>query len=970
MGKFHFEGRLPSSKSLLNRALIIRSYKSTLQIRGETDAEDVTFLRKSTAKIEDGKEFYLGDGGTSLRFFTLRCAREKGSFVLKGTDRLFRRPQLALKEICDQLGVHLDFSVPAQVRVQSEGWQQPAGPLRIPTGESSQFASAVVLNSWDLPFDLELIFDGSVTSASYLRMTLDLCAQMGLRFEESAGRLLIPAGQKITGEQIAVEPDVSSLFSLATLAALNGEARFFEIPQKSLQPDLAFIDIFRAMGVPVEWDAGTLVVRKAGALVAGRWDLSLCPDLVPVLSVICAFAEGVSVLYGAPQLRHKESDRIQSAAKLLKAMGVKVVERPDGLEITGQPGLRPGTFDFDPDKDHRLAMAAGILNEIGWNIRIRDPDVVRKSFPEFWSLLKAGPHLLVGHRGTGKTSLMRRMAPSNSVDLDEEIERRSGQPVFELFKNRGEEIFRQWELTTIKEILREAGPHTWISVGAGLRLDEVEFRGEIIWVRRDTDREGRVFLDRPRLDPSTDPLVEFRQRAKAREPIFARSADRTYTMPEGLAESDELEKKILCGDLEGTGGVVTLFPSHRRTLPQLGAHLYELRDDLLESEELMGLFHKFPEEKILYSVRKNKFVPEYVRRSKCLIDWGLDGSYPDKEFVEEFADRLILSSHGSHREALLDFRLYAKFPVRFKLSPVIESYDDLREVHQWWAQDPTHRHLLPRSSDGRWGWYRLWMKGKSAINFWREGGGSAEDQPTLYQWLASPFGVERFAAVLGAPVAHSWSPTEHRHFFAKFGMPMWAVEVREGEWDRAMPFLRELGLQFASVTAPLKGKAFRLCKPSELAAELESVNTLAWDEQASQWRGHNTDLTGLAEAVLGLPSGPVAVWGGGGTLPVIGRVLPNSSAFSATKGHLRSGSKELQDLPKIVVWAAPRGSELMWPPDHWKPEIVFDLNYKEDSPGREYALRIKARYVSGEKMFRAQAREQREYWKTFLEPKK
>ncbi|MBX2987710.1 MAG: hypothetical protein KF802_07410 [Bdellovibrionaceae bacterium] len=966
MADFFFEGRIPTSKSLLNRALILKSHAPEgLQLLGGSDAEDVVFLRKSLGKIEDGKEFYLGDGGTTLRFFALRAAREKGQFTLKVSERLFRRPHGALKEILEGLGVSLEPGH-NQFVMKSRGWLDPGQALSVPTGDSSQFASAVVLNAWGLPYDLDIAFSGGITSESYFRMTLDLCRRAGMTIEETDKGLRIPARQRIQLKSLILEPDFSSMFSLAALAALHGRAEFLSVRENPLQPDARFIDLLREMGVPVEWNEERLTVGKAASLKAVTADLALCPDLVPVLSVLCAFAEGRSVLRGAPQLRHKESDRIISTAGLLRRMGIDVDERPDGLEIEGSPGLAPKSFPFDPDKDHRLAMAAGILIRMGWDVRVSEPAVVDKSFPEFWSLLHAGPHLIVGHRGAGKTSFARRLSGVPVRDIDEEIEKNNGQKIFDFFRDRGEEVFRQTELATLRAIAPELSPRTWVSLGAGLRLEEIEKVGEIFWLRRDTDRDGRVFLDRPRLDPSSDPLGEFRTRARPRESLYARHADRVYTVPEGLWESDEIERRIIAGDLRGTGGAVTMFPRHRRTIPQLGAGLYELRDDLLDDDELHSLFLKLPTEKILYSVRRRRHIPDEILASDCWIDWGLDEFYPEKEFVQHLSSRLILSSHGTLKDALLDFRLYSKFNVHWKMSPIVESYEDLREGHLWWAQDPQHRSFLPRSAEGRWAWYRLWMKGRMKLNFWREDMGSSLDQPTLSQWLATPFSAESFAAVLGSPVHHSWSPAEHRSFFAAHDMPFWAIDVREGEWNKAFPFLRELGLRFAAVTSPLKGRAFRACEPSSLAEELGSVNTLAWDESIAGWRGHNTDLEGLAEAVTGLPPGPIVVWGGGGTLPVLGRVLPGASAYSATGGHLRQGSPPLAEAPSTLVWAAPRGGDLKWPPDSWAPEVVLDLNYKEDSPGREYALRCKARYLSGEKMFREQARGQRQYWQKFL----
>jgi shikimate kinase len=766
-----------------------------------------------------------------------------------------------------------------------------------------------------------------------------------------------------------VEPDFSSMFSLAATAAAAGEAVFEGIPASSLQPDFRGFELLESMGAGVARSTGLIRVTAPAELRALDADLGDCPDLAPVLATLCAFARGTSVLRGAAQLRFKESDRISSTASLLAKMGVGVRSREDGLEIDGDPALAPRSFVFDPDDDHRLAMAAGLLIARGWPVQVIHPEVVNKSFPEYWRALRAGPHLIVGHRGTGKTSFLRRLASAHARDLDAELERENSQSVFEIMKNRGEEVCRLMEVALAKRVLETASPQSWLASGAGLRLDDVQPGVDVLWVRRDTDRDGRVFLDRPRLDPQTDPLAEFRERAKRREGLYGKWATREYTMPEGLSGPEALEERIVRGDLGGTGGAVTLTPRHRRNLMQLGADRYELRDDLLDADEIRAHFGKIPEERILYSVRKSKTLPSEAQDGSCWIDWGLEAGYPEREDVVRWADRLILSSHGTLKEALLDFRLFSKHQVRLKLSPWIESFEDLKAGHLWWSQDPERRAFLPRSAEGRWSWYRLWMKGRAFLNFWREGLGSAPDQPTLWHWLATPDRPERFAAVLGSPVHHSWTPVEHREFFASTGLPVWAIDVREGEWSKAFPFLEELGLRFAAVTSPLKGRAFRASTPTARAAELGSVNTLAWHRDG-EWKGDNTDLAGLKEAAADLPEGSVAIWGGGGTLPVVGKIWPGASAYSSRAGHVRQGSSPLPGSPTVVVWAAPRSADLIWPPSDWKPAVVFDLNYKEDSPGREYALKIGAAYRSGEAMFRAQARAQREFWADFLKEKK
>lgn len=968
MHEFHFEGRIPASKSLLNRAHIIRSYNHDIVIAGDSDADDVIYMRKSLDRIQDGREFYMGEGGTSLRFFALRASRERGVFLLNGTERLFQRPQRELYNILEQFGSDVSMLSPQTLQVRSRGWEKPKGQvLTINSQNSSQFASAVILNAWNMAFDLTLDLGETIISEPYFDMTLAMAKYAGLEFERDGNKITIPKMQKPNSVRFEMEPDMSSVASIAVMAALGGRAVFLEMPDKSVQPDERIFDFLRRMGARVERQGTSVVVEKAGRLKPIEVSLQECPDLFPVLSVACAFADGSSKLRGAPQLKHKESDRISSVEKLLTQMGIAFESRTDGLVIHGSPTVAHKEFSFDADHDHRMAMSAGILMRLGWNIHLTGKDSVNKSFPEFWSLLKVGSTLIVGHRGVGKTSFLQRITVEHKFDLDALTEQAAGQPIMDIFKNRGEDVFRQWEQKTLEQQLKKGPANQWICAGAGLRLDQIESPDRILWIRRETDDDGRVFLDRPRLEPMSDALGEFRLRAKMREPFYQRMASEVYTIPEGLKAFDEIENKILFESLNETGGSLTLLPRHRKTIPQWGANLYEFRDDILDLDEIRNLFYKLPESQVLYSVRKQKVVPDYILKSKCWLDFSLDDSYPEKELVEAHASRIILSSHGSIKDALLDFRLYLKFNVKWKMSPLISTYEELKQGHAWWLQDTQNRYFLPRSTDGRWLWYRLWMKGRSFLNFWREGVGAAPDQPTLYQWLATPRAPENFAAVLGAPVHHSWSPAEHRAFFAKYNFPFWPIEVQESEWDRALPFLQELGLRYAAVTSPLKGKALRSSKATPLAEELKSANTLVWEDSAKGWIGENTDLHGLKTASFQLPEGSVAMWGGGGTLHVLAKVFPQASAFSATSGRLRAGSPELHDSPEIVIWAAPRGEGLVWPPDHWKPSVVFDLNYKEDSPGREYALRVKAKYISGSMMFKAQAEQQQDFWQKYLE---
>lgn len=391
MKVFNFKGRIPASKSLMNRALIAQSFDPRLQLVGDSSCDDVVHMKASLKKLGKSSVLDCGEGGTTLRFLAFRVSRLKGNFLLQGTPRLLSRPQKEIQTILRQLGVEVRFENKG-IRIISDGWKAPAKGLTVSAKDSSQFLSALFLNAWGLDFDLKIKVAGPITSLGYFEMTLQLLKDLGFKYTRRNGVYTIPRGQKIKLKKYSVESDLSSLFSVAAFAAVSGKAVFKDFPKKSLQPDLEFTRIFKKMGITEGQSTKQLSVSSPAVLKPVKVNLQNSPDLFPVLAVLCSFAKGKSVLYGAPQLAFKESNRIQKTAELLTKSGVICKPRKDGMEITGRGGITQSKrFRFDPDKDHRLAFAAALLKYFGEDIQIQDPDVVRKSFPEFWKYVGVRP---------------------------------------------------------------------------------------------------------------------------------------------------------------------------------------------------------------------------------------------------------------------------------------------------------------------------------------------------------------------------------------------------------------------------------------------------------------------------------------------------------------------------------------------------------------------------------------------------
>lgn len=398
---FSFVGRLPASKSLLNRALIVRSYFPEMMINGESGADDVVLMKRALENLSEGREIECGHAGSVLRFMALRAAREPGKHVLVGSERLFSRPQEELASLLGQLSCEVRFES-ARMTIQSWGYKPQGDILYVKSERSSQFASALLLNAWKLERPLFVVLRG-MSTPSYFNMTRSLVEHLGMKVEGFGAELKLEKNQVLAKSGLIIEPDLSCAFSLAACAVVDGKATITNFPLRSLQPDAIFVEYLRAMGCNIKRESDHITFEKAEVLKSLRVDLKNQPDLFPVLASLCALAEGTSVLSGAEQLQFKESDRIEKTRELLAICGITTRPVRGGIEIDGVArrtpkrveelaiGTSSSTAPFGPDQDHRMAMAAGVLKMAGYPLKIETPEVVNKSFPGFWDVVRVEP---------------------------------------------------------------------------------------------------------------------------------------------------------------------------------------------------------------------------------------------------------------------------------------------------------------------------------------------------------------------------------------------------------------------------------------------------------------------------------------------------------------------------------------------------------------------------------------------------
>ncbi len=574
---------------------------------------------------------------------------------------------------------------------------------------------------------------------------------------------------------------------------------------------------------------------------------------------------------------------------------------------------------------------------------------------------------LIGHRGVGKTNLLRRLekyflnSDCRFFDLDQEIEIQTKKTISEIFKSQGESYFRTVEAQTLKTLASQ--PSFVVSLGAGFDLEKNKdlLKGIlVIWVRRETDKLGRIFVDRPRLDLNLSRLDEYDQRYRAREIQYLKYCDVIFEMPEGLESENDFEKQFFQGQKTLDGFLTVQDVQHIEKLSELFTFSeLEFRTDLDGKNSYLQLKDKFSQCSKIMSFRNSEDVnsdPLFTRETsqKLRFDWALELGPPPPWFKPSLANIVSLHSLG-------DFKNYEGL-FHLKYSPLISRFEELQKGFEWQQQDPDHRSFLPRSSDGSWMWFRQFMKDRQKINFLSSGLRSASDQPSIYKWI-STIPQSKFAAVLGAPVIHSRSPLEHQKFFHEKNLNFFAISLSQKSFENDFKVLEGLGLVAAAVTSPLKKNALSTAtSATPEALQYQSANTLA--QLNDSWHCHNTDAEGFLKSLsFEDKTQNFLVWGGGGTLEMLRAALPQAIFLSASTGELRSFSLRLppnfRQIKWTLVWAAGPSAD---PPEEFSLNKVIDLNYTEHSRARDIAAIQNVKYVSGLNFFKEQAQLQREYW--------
>jgi 3-phosphoshikimate 1-carboxyvinyltransferase len=410
-GPLDADVRIPGSKSLTNRALVCAALADgTSMLTGALEADDtlamVEGLRALGIEVDSDwpAERLAVHGcagrppaslgiidarlsGTTSRFLLPVAALGSGTYRIDGSLGLRARPMADIVEALRSLSVTVtEVGAPGHLPVEVSDGPVAGGPVRIPGGTSSQFASGLLLAGPAMRTGLLVHIPGPLVSQPYLDMTVAVMAAFGVDVVTEVEQTWSVAPGSYRATDCAIEPDATAAsYAFAAAAIVGGRVTVPGLGQGTLQGDHGFVDLLERMGATVERGPSSTTVRGTGALHGVEADLSQMSDVAQTLAVVAAFADSPTRVTGIGFIRGKETDRVGHVVAELRRAGLDAEEEADGYVVRPGP-IRPATIEtYD---DHRMAMAFALLGLRAPGLRIADPSCVAKTFPGYWAMLQ------------------------------------------------------------------------------------------------------------------------------------------------------------------------------------------------------------------------------------------------------------------------------------------------------------------------------------------------------------------------------------------------------------------------------------------------------------------------------------------------------------------------------------------------------------------------------------------------------
>jgi len=433
-GPLRGELRPPPDKSISHRAAIVAAMaEGEVLVRGYLDAADTRStlaavaalgaevaelgqsdapggidlriagvgLRGPAARAPSSIAIDVGNAGTLLRILPGWLAgQDGGAWTLDGDESIRRRPVDRIVTPLALMGADVSCRDGRLPPLDVRGSRLEGIEYRLPVA-SAQVKSCLLVAGLLAGGETSVVEPGPsrdhterMLAAAGVEVVLeDAGTSLAIRGRLPARRITVRPPERIDPGDLLVPADLSSaaFWIVAGLLVRGSRVRLDGV---GINPTrVGLLGILSRMGALVEvvetdargGEPRATITASHGPLEAtrvGGGEVPLAIDELPLVALVGCFADGETVVSGAEELRHKESDRITAVVDGLGALGGEIEATDDGFAVRGTGGIRGGTLDAAGD--HRLAMLgaiAGLASREG--VEIRGFDAAAVSYPGF-----------------------------------------------------------------------------------------------------------------------------------------------------------------------------------------------------------------------------------------------------------------------------------------------------------------------------------------------------------------------------------------------------------------------------------------------------------------------------------------------------------------------------------------------------------------------------------------------------------
>ena len=401
--------KITGSKSETNRLLLLQALYPNLILGNTSNSDDsvvmLKALQNSQLPTSNSQLVDVHHAGTAMRFLTAFFAIQEGKeVVLTGSTRMKERPIKILVEALNQLGAEISYEEnDGFPPIRIKGKKLSHNKVSLPADVSSQYISALLLIAPKLEKGLELTLEGEITSVPYIKMTLALLEEIGIKTSFTNNLISVKSSEvEINSKLITVESDWSSAsywYSIVALSEIGFQVTLSSYKENSLQGDSALVEIYKDFGVETIFNNDNSIsiskvnFKNQKSLI---FNLQSSPDIAQTIAVTC-FGLGIGCdLTGLHTLKIKETDRLEALKIELTKLGAEISVTNDSLHLKPNDLFKSGNshpLEGCPKdgvatyQDHRMAMAFAPL-ALKVPITINQAEVVSKSYPSFWEDLK------------------------------------------------------------------------------------------------------------------------------------------------------------------------------------------------------------------------------------------------------------------------------------------------------------------------------------------------------------------------------------------------------------------------------------------------------------------------------------------------------------------------------------------------------------------------------------------------------